>query len=331
MPSIEHAGARICYTRTGGGPAVLLIQGVGLEGRAWEPQVKALAQWFTVVHFDHRGIGGSSEPGRGLTIETMAQDALAIMDAEGIARFHVVGHSMGGVVAQELALRAPQRVERLSLLCTFVRGRDALRFDRTLLRDSIRSRIGSRTARRSAFLRMIVPDAVVRQTGEERLHGQLSALFGRDLADQPAIAMQQLRALSRYDASARLGALDGIPTLVMSGELDRIAPAAGARALAAAIPGARYVELPGAGHAVPAYLPATVNDLLLRHLLRVDEEWPDGLDARPSRKERSDVLRLMASGGRVCFGDDRIRGAWRSPVQAGIALTVPLQRSGPRP
>jgi len=275
MPSIERRGSLISYAKTGVGPAVLMIQGVGLEGRAWEPQVEALARRFTVVHFDHRGIGGSSRGPGALSIEQMAGDALAVMDAEGIERFHVVGHSMGGVVAQELALTEPARVLSLSLLCTFARGRDAVQLDLGMLWSGIRSRIGTRRGRRAAFLRMIVPSDVLSREDRAAVPARLTALFGRDLADQPAIAMHQLKALSRYDAHDRLPSLGDTPTLVVSGELDRIARPASGRALAAAIPGARYLEVPRAGHAFPAYRPEWINQRLIDHLDGAEKVLPD--------------------------------------------------------
>jgi pimeloyl-ACP methyl ester carboxylesterase len=266
MPFVTSGGSRIAYTRVGSGPAVLLIQGVGAIGRVWEPQVEALAPRFTAVHFDNRGIGESTSDGRALSIEAMASDALAVMDAEQIDRFHVAGHSMGGAIAQALALAVPERVLSLSLLCTFAAGGDAVKLSWGMMWSGIRSRVGSRAARRRAFLEMVVPPAELSAHGVDAMHERLAPLFGRDLADQPPIAMKQLRALSRYDARERLGTLSGMPTLVMSGELDRIARPESGRGLAAAIPGARYLELPGAGHAVPVYRPDAVNGPLLEHL-----------------------------------------------------------------
>ncbi|MGE0160802.1 MAG: alpha/beta fold hydrolase [Gemmatimonadales bacterium] len=271
MQTIDSGGARISYERTGSGPAVLLIQGVGQEGRAWGPQVEALRPWFTVTHFDHRGVGRSSKPDASLSIEQMAEDALAVMDAEGIEDFHVVGHSMGGVVAQQLALVAPRRVLSLSLLCTFSRGRDALRLDGWMVWAGIRSRIGTRRSRGAAFLEMLVPTEGLAPADTVEIQARLTSVFGRDLADQPPVAMRQLQALARYDASDRLASLRYIPTLVVSGELDRIARPSSGRALAAAIPGARYVEVPGAGHALPAYHPDVINKGLLDHLLAAEE------------------------------------------------------------
>jgi pimeloyl-ACP methyl ester carboxylesterase len=265
MPHVDRPDARIAYARAGDGPPVLLIQGVGVVGEGWRPQVDGLRDAFTLVSFDNRGIGASTMAGRELSIEMMAADALAILDAERIDRCHVAGHSMGGVIAQALALQAPARIASLSLLCTFARGRDAVAMTPTLLWLGLRTRLGSRAMRRRAFLQLVAPEPGRSRADADRLAADLAPLFGHDLADQPPIAMTQLRATSRYDAFDRLGSLAAMPTLVVSAALDRIARPPTGRALAKAIPGARYVELPDAGHGVTLRQPALVNDLLRAH------------------------------------------------------------------
>ena len=131
LASFTHrrAGVSLAYAVAGAGPAVLLIQGVGIAGAGWRPQIDGLLDSFRLVAVDNRGIDGCVLPPGPLTIEDMAADTLAVMDhlreREGIERFHVVGHSMGGVIAQELALSAPERVESLAFLCTFATGRQA--------------------------------------------------------------------------------------------------------------------------------------------------------------------------------------------------------------
>jgi pimeloyl-ACP methyl ester carboxylesterase len=124
---------------------------------------------------------------------------------------------------------------------------------------------------------MVVPRETLDTLGPERVHARLAELFGHDLAEQPSISSRQLRALARYDASGRLGGVTDIPALVMSAERDRIARPESGRRLAEAIPGARYMEVPLAGHAVPAYGPEAVNGALLAFLLaaeRGDEFQP---------------------------------------------------------
>jgi len=162
----------------------------------------------------------------------------------------VVGHSMGGVIAQQLALDCPARVRGLALLCTFARGRDGARPTPWVVWMSLRTRLGPRPARRRAFLEMLYPRDCLKTADLDRLAEETGRIVGRDLADQPPVLMQQLRALGRHNALERLGELGRIPTLVISGAHDPIAKPAYGRALAAAIPGARFEEWPDAAHGV---------------------------------------------------------------------------------
>ena len=266
MAFVDTPGARIHYTRAGAGPAVILVQGVGVIGRGWTPQVEALAPQYSVITIDNRGIGASTMAPGTLTIETMAADVLAVADAEKIHAFHVAGHSMGGVIAQHVALTARPRVLSLGLLCTFLRGRQGATMSPGLFLTAMRSRLGTRRMRRHAFVEMVMPADFLATIDRDRLCADLGELFGRDLADSPPILMRQLRAMSRFDASAQLGVLAGVPTLVLSAEHDRIARPPYGRALAAAIPGADYVEVKGAGHAVTIQSAPAVNGALLEHL-----------------------------------------------------------------
>src|SRR3954449_8827360 len=106
------------FDSTGDGPAVLLVMGLGLPGDAWWRTVPVLARSHRVVTFDNRGAGRSERPAGPLTIALMAADAVAVLDAAEIARAHVYGISMGGMIAQELALRHPERVDALVLGAT---------------------------------------------------------------------------------------------------------------------------------------------------------------------------------------------------------------------
>jgi aminoacrylate hydrolase len=274
VPLLELPAATLSYLVTGNGPAVLLIQGVGVVGEGWRPQIDALRDRYTTVSFDNRGIGSSTIRSGKLSVEAMAEDALAIMDAERIDRFHVVGHSLGGLIAEEVALRAPGRVKSLALLCTFARGKQGARMTPAMIVTGLRTRIGTRAMRRSAFLGLVMPPAIL--TGRDRaaMAEELRLRFGRDLADQPPIILKQVTAMARYDASARFGQLAGIPTLVVSAALDRISLPAFGRELAASIPGARLVEIPDAGHGVTIHAPAEINALLADHLAGAEASAP---------------------------------------------------------
>jgi pimeloyl-ACP methyl ester carboxylesterase len=265
MPNLDTPGASLAYTESGAGTPVLLVQGVGAIGRTWEPQIEALSSGHRVAAFDNRGIGGSTIGDGRLTIDDMAADALALADALGFERFHLGGHSMGGVIAQAVALRAPQRILSLALMCTFARGRQGATMSLPLFVTALRMRIGTRRARRQAFLELIMPPRYLAAADRDALAARLHPLFGHDLAEQAPIAMRQLRAMSKYDASARLATLGAIPTLVVAAREDRIALPRYNRELAEAIPGARYVEIADAGHGVTIHRAGEINRLLAEH------------------------------------------------------------------
>lgn len=267
---IESRGCRLAFDVRGSGTPVLLVQGVGVQGDGWRPQTDALAERYTCITFDNRGLGRSQPVGAPVTVAQMAEDARAVLDAERIASAHVVGHSLGGLVAVQLALLAPERVRSLALLCTFARGHDAAPLDARMMLLGLRTRVGTRRMRRRGFLGLVLPPHALAAADVDAEAARIAELFGHDLADQPPIVAQQLRALRAADASARLAELAGIPTLVVSAAHDPIAPPRAGRALAAGIPGARYVEFDDASHGLPITHADRVNALLLEHIAAAD-------------------------------------------------------------
>src|ERR1043165_2031505 len=107
---LPYKGCNLSYQLLGSGPPVLLIQGVGVHGSGWSPQVSPLSKNFQCLSFDNRGIGLSQPATRKLTVDQMAEDARALMDAQGWHSAHVVGHSLGGLIALNLALGNPRRI-----------------------------------------------------------------------------------------------------------------------------------------------------------------------------------------------------------------------------
>ncbi len=196
----------------------------------------------------------------------MAEDARSLLDLQGWDSAHVVGHSLGGLVAQHLAIVFRERVRSLSLLCTFARGSDAAPMTPWMMWTGLRTRVGARRLRRNAFLEIVTPPGLLAETDRDALAERPAPLFGHDLADQPAVVAKQLAAMRAYDASARLSEVVNLPTLVVSAEHDPIAPPKLGPALAAAISGARYVEISDASHGVPIHAAERVNELLMEHL-----------------------------------------------------------------
>lgn len=264
MPELLHHGAALHYELHGHhGEPVLLIQGVGLVGNGWKPQVDGLATSHRLLTFDNRGIGQSSmSTGQPLAIEQMAEDAAALVRAVGWDYCHVVGHSMGGVIAQRLALTERKLVRSLALLCTVARGADAVRMTPKMIWTGLRTNIGTKAMRRRAFLELICPREFLATANCEALALELAPLFGHDLAEQPPIALKQAMALRKHDCTGELTRLAGMPALVVSAEHDPIAPPRFGRQLAALIPGARFVEISAASHGVPIHRAAEINQLL---------------------------------------------------------------------
>ncbi|MCI0535365.1 MAG: alpha/beta hydrolase [Verrucomicrobiales bacterium] len=273
---VEHRGCRLAYNVRGDGLPVLLIQGVGVHGDGWRPQVDELTACYRCLTFDNRGMNRSQPVGVPLSIEQMAEDALVLMDKQGWKSAPVVGHSMGGLTALHLALSARERVRSLSLLCTFACGRDATRLSPWMIWTGLRTRVGTRPQRRRAFLKLVLPPDALANSDLDAVAERLAPFFGHDLANQPRVAMKQLSAMGRYDATSRLGELSGLPTLVVSAFHDRIARPEYGRALAAGIPGARYVELADAAHGVPIERPEQINNLLLEHLAQAETASTNG-------------------------------------------------------
>ncbi len=258
---VEREGASIHWEAFGEGPPVLMIQGSSTAGCTWRPQVEGLADRYRVVWFDNRGTGGSTLPEGPLTIEQMALDGLAVMDAQGWTDAHVVGHSMGGLIAQALAIAAPTRVRSLSLMSTFARGQHAAFPGFAVLWMGAVMRMGTKAARRRAGLRMVFPDAYLADKDLEAFHEEVAAIFGRDVWDQPKVTMRQVRAMSRYDPSPHAATIAHLPALVLTGAHDRIAKPRFLAELAARF-GVEPVILPDSGHACTIQDAAEVNRLL---------------------------------------------------------------------
>jgi aminoacrylate hydrolase len=270
MPIVRLPDADISYQLHGQGPSVLLLQGVGLDGRAWAPQVDALSRDHRCIVVDNRGLGGSRGETHALSVDMLARDALAVLNALGAPRVHLVGHSLGGVIVQRLALLAPERVASLTFMCSFAGGRDLARPSARLIWLGTRSRIGTTAMRGNAFARLIMPPAYLRARGIERVIAELETVFGRSLAEPPAIADVQLRALRAHDERADLPRLAALKCLVLSGRLDPIATHTANTALARGIGNAQHEVWDDASHALPIQHADAVNRRLRAHLLQAE-------------------------------------------------------------
>lgn len=269
MPFCDHDSVRLAYEVTGeAGSPVLLVMGLGLPAAGWQAQVEALAPRHRVLTFENRGVEPTESPPGPYRIEEMAADALALLDHMGWEEAHVAGVSMGGMIAQELALTAPGRVRSLALLATAGRGLGWRPPSAAGLRDGLGVVFGRGEARyRSLQGQLLSPRAlegVDRDLVTRRMEASLGPL------PPPRTFLAQYAAVVRFRSEERLGELAGLPTLVVQAGGDRVIPPPESERLARLIPGARLVAFPGSGHGVIVEHAEAVNRLLLGHFRRVD-------------------------------------------------------------
>jgi pimeloyl-ACP methyl ester carboxylesterase len=225
---------KIAWERHGAGPPLLLIQGLGYARWGWEPVVEPLARSFDVILFDNRGIGDSDAPPGPYTPAQMAGDAIQVLDEAGVERAHVLGTSLGGMVAQELALAHPERVDRLVLACTTPGGADSFPMpERTV-----------RLMQNGASLQEYVENALSDPSAEI----VQCILRHREATAQPLEAWSaQAAAGMGFDALARVAEIEA-PTLILHGTEDAVVDSRNAALLAERLPDARVELFPGAGH-----------------------------------------------------------------------------------
>jgi 3-oxoadipate enol-lactonase len=242
--TVAHAlgsGVRIAWEERGAGAPLLLIHGLGYGRWGWQPVVEPLAGSRRVVLFDNRGIGESDAPPGPYSAEEMAADAVAVLDAAGIDRAAVLGTSLGGMVAQRLAVDAPARVDRLVLACTTPGGERAVPFPE----PTVRLLAEAPSLEPAVALRRFVENALAPDAPPELVE----RIFALRLANPPDPAgwQAQAAAAAAFDGYDRLGEI-AAPTLVLHGDADRVVDVRNAGILADKIPGARVELFAGCGH-----------------------------------------------------------------------------------
>jgi pimeloyl-ACP methyl ester carboxylesterase len=245
MPHAAVDGTQLYYERRGDGEPLLLIQGMSGTHLAWgEPFLGALGDGLDLVAYNHRGIGESGPQADAVTIVGLADDAAGVLDALGWESAHVLGVSMGGMVAQELALRHPARVRRLVLGCTYPGGAEARLPEPALVQQLAGAMLsGDRDqALRAGFAANLSASFAAEAANWDAFHAMATTLP----VPVPVI-MAQMQAVIGHDTSARLSAIER-PTLVVHGTDDQMLPVANGELVARLIPGARLELLEGIGH-----------------------------------------------------------------------------------
>ena len=243
MPKIAVAGGEIYYEVAGEGHPLILVTGLSGVARYWQPQVATFAARYRVVTYDQRGTGASDHAQRAFSIDQMAAELTALMDALKIERAHVVGHSTGGAIGQTLAIEQPQRVARLVLSSTWTHCDP---YFRRLFEARRRMLLTGGAELHVLFHPLwLYPPAWINTHDEEIAQEQRRAL-----AESPPVEVSVARidALLAFDRRAGLARINA-PTLVMGSDDDYITPSYFSAALARAIPNAKLVIARGGGHA----------------------------------------------------------------------------------
>ncbi len=253
--------ARIWWTSEGKGEPVVLIMGLGYPADMWFRVTPVLAEQYRVVRLDNRGAGRTGDvPGAPYSVEMMAEDVLAVLDQAGETSAHVIGLSMGGLVAQELALSTPARVRSLVLAGTHPGVADSMWEADALALLSNRAGLTAQEAAEAS-----IPFNYAEATPRDRIEQDWAVRL--PLACTAAGYLAQAQGTSAWTGLARLPSLR-VPTLVVHGEADRLVPAANAQRIAEAVPGAELVLIAGANHLFTTDEPERTNQILLDWLGR---------------------------------------------------------------
>lgn len=242
MPTVPVRDLMVYYEEAGSGEPLLLIMGLGGDLQAWANQVPAFARHFRVITFDNRGAGRTSAPDRPYSIEQMAADTVALLDHLGVERAHVLGFSMGGYIAQELALHYPKRVGKLILLAT---APDIAGYGRNLLRNLIdirRSNLSREQFARFMATWLYSPELL---DDDRRLERAIANVLANPYAQRDYAFVRQAEAILAWRPANRQREISH-EALVVCGKDDILVPPRNSRRLVELLPNARLVELPGA-------------------------------------------------------------------------------------
>jgi aminoacrylate hydrolase len=260
MPRVPIGDAELHTEISGDGPPLLLVAGLGGKGSFWQGQVPSLQRRFQVITHDHRGTGGSSRSAIVYSASQMADDVIRLMDALRIDRAHLCGHSTGGAVGQHIALRHPERLDRLVLSGSWC-GPDPLFVETFRLRRQVLITCGPQ-----AYYMLGTLLAAPADWTRERFES-LEQHVGPRMGDFPGleIELSRLSAVMSHDLRSEVGAIR-TPTLVLGALDDQLTPAGFQRELAARIPGARLELFDAGGHFFPITRAAEYNEQVERFL-----------------------------------------------------------------
>lgn len=258
--AIEIDGRRLAWRTAGRGPALLLVNGYAATGEDWDPAfLDGLAESFEVICPDNRGVGGSDLGDGELTVDGMAADLEALLDAIEIERLSVVGWSMGGFVAQRLATRSPHRVAALALLASDPGAPDSIPAEPSDWSQLI-DHTGTSREQASRLISLLFPPALA--VDIDSRFGDVVAAARTELRSETLRGQEAAMNAWHRDQLPRQSDGETPPTLIVHGELDIVIPVANAEPLAVRWPAAQVELLAGCGHALMAQEPRRAVNLI---------------------------------------------------------------------
>jgi len=277
MSTAQVNGIDLHYEEHGSGEPLLLIMGLAADSLAWMFQLPAFAETYRTIVFDNRGVGRSSKPAGPYTIHQMAEDAAGLLQQLDIRRAHVLGVSMGGMIAQELTLRHPERVRSLVLACTYAKPDEGVGRQ---LESSLALFGGTRGTNGEIeidvskldpmmFFQHLLPNVFNAQFIMAELPKLMQVFAGAlQFGFSMDAILAQVAATQTHDALDRLAAI-GVPTLVLTGDADLLIPPQNSDVIASKIPGAKLVKIPGGSHGFNFETPDLFNKAVLDFLATV--------------------------------------------------------------
>jgi pimeloyl-ACP methyl ester carboxylesterase len=259
MPISLVNGLELYYEEHGdsANPALVCVQGLGGDCGGWAGQLPLWSQHYRTIVFDNRDAGRSSYVEEGYDVAALAADVIGLVDSLGVERFHLLGISLGGAIAQEVALAIAERLSSLTLIVTYA-GADRWFKQRTKLEQQLLIHKSPEHMLEELLIMTLSPGFYEDQTRIDALREEILA---NPYPQARAGFVRQLRASATHDARGRLGSLT-VPTHVIGAEQDIMVPVWRSRELAALIPGAVLSVVAGSGHSVVAERPAELAQLV---------------------------------------------------------------------
>jgi 3-oxoadipate enol-lactonase len=247
MTLVDAGEIKLDYERSGeGSEPLLLIMGMSGTALHWgEPFLKELRRNFDVIAYDHRGVGASTVLDGPVTIRQMADDAAALLAALELDSAHVMGISMGGMIAQELALGYSERIRTLTLGCTYCGGPGSALAAPEVI-QGLAEAMMSGDRERAIRVGWEANVSAAMAADEQAWARFREAAMSRAVAVQ--VVMAQMQAIAAHDTYERLGELGSLPTLVIHGSEDQMLPVQNGKLIASRIPGSRLEIFDGVGH-----------------------------------------------------------------------------------